>query len=296
MDAFPAFFPLAGRRVVIAGEGDLADAKARLFDGSPATVERIAGARALTADSYAGAALAFVSSPDRDFVEAAAAAARAAHVPLNVVDHPALCDFHTPALIDRGEVVAAIGTTGGAPILASLLRADIEARLPEGTGRIAALLRRFRGELREAYPDLAQRRAFLRSALDGPPARAALAGDTEEAARLLRAALAAGGTAAGRLWLIEIPSAPDLLSLRSARALSMADILVSAKGADRALLVLARRDATRIVLDEAVELRLTAWVGEGRQVVVVAPAAQIARIAAAAGDLPRERLAPAGAA
>ena len=36
MDAFPAFFPLAGRKIVIAGEGDAADAKARLFDGSPA--------------------------------------------------------------------------------------------------------------------------------------------------------------------------------------------------------------------------------------------------------------------
>ncbi|HWW24364.1 MAG TPA: siroheme synthase, partial [Caulobacter sp.] len=38
MDSFPAYFPLAGRRVVIAGSGEAADNKARLFDGSPATV------------------------------------------------------------------------------------------------------------------------------------------------------------------------------------------------------------------------------------------------------------------
>ena len=34
MHAFPAFFPLAGRTVVVAGEGEAADAKARLFEGS----------------------------------------------------------------------------------------------------------------------------------------------------------------------------------------------------------------------------------------------------------------------
>ena len=58
MDAFPAFFPLAGRRVVVAGEGDAADAKARLFEGSPAVVTRLDAAAAVTAAAYAGAALA----------------------------------------------------------------------------------------------------------------------------------------------------------------------------------------------------------------------------------------------
>src|SRR5665213_1170712 len=128
MDAFPAFFPLAGATVVIAGAGEAADAKLRLFDGSPATVRRLAGA-----------ALAFVASSDDAFAEAAAGAARAAHVPVNVVDRPALCDFTTPAVIDRGAVVAAIGTGGASPMLATLLRHDIEARVPEGAGRVAAL-------------------------------------------------------------------------------------------------------------------------------------------------------------
>lgn len=36
LDSFPAYFPLAGRKVVIAGSGDAAEAKARLFEGSPA--------------------------------------------------------------------------------------------------------------------------------------------------------------------------------------------------------------------------------------------------------------------
>ena len=46
MEAFPAYFPLAGRRVVIAGEGEGALAKARLFEGSPAQVIRLTDAEA----------------------------------------------------------------------------------------------------------------------------------------------------------------------------------------------------------------------------------------------------------
>ena len=74
MDAFPAFFPLDGRTVVIAGAGEAADAKARLFETSPATVRRLEADAALEAAAYAGAALAFIAG-DQPFCEAAAAAA-----------------------------------------------------------------------------------------------------------------------------------------------------------------------------------------------------------------------------
>src|SRR5450432_3766099 len=110
METFPAYYPLKGKRVVIAGDGEPAEAKARLFEGSPAQVLRLTGAAALDPDSYIGASLIFVASFDTGFRAAAARAARTARAPLNVVDDPNLSDFHTPAIIDRGQVVAAIGT------------------------------------------------------------------------------------------------------------------------------------------------------------------------------------------
>ena len=100
---------------------------------------------------------------------------------MNVVDHPALCDFYTPALIDRGAVVAAVGATGAAPLLAAMLRNDIEAVIPQGAGRLADLFRATRDEVRAALPDMTERRAFLRQIMRGPAAEAALAGDTETA-------------------------------------------------------------------------------------------------------------------
>jgi len=247
MDAFPAFFPLAGRTVVIAGEGEGAEAKARLFHGSPATVVRIAGAKALDPKAYAAATLAFVAAEDDAFARDAAEAARAAGVPVNVVDRPALCDFTTPAVIDRGEVVAAIGTGGASPMLATLLRHDLEARVPEGAGRVAALFRTMQDEVRQALPEAHRRRAFLRAALTGPAAEAAMRGEMDEARDLLRRALAQDAPLAAAVQYVDARGPADLLTLRAARALAAADVLACDADAHADVLMLARRDAERLV-------------------------------------------------
>lgn len=191
MDSFPAFFPLSGRRVVVAGASDQAEGKARLFDGSPAVVERIGGEACFDPDSYRGAVLVFIDGEDLAFAERAAAAARAAGAPVNVVDRPAMCDFFTPAIVDRGQVVAAVGTGGSSPVLAQVLKGALEQAVPEGAGRISALLGEFRAELRAAMPDMAERREFVMSELSGQAVRAALDDDMDKARLLMRETLAA---------------------------------------------------------------------------------------------------------
>ncbi|KQZ28554.1 NAD(P)-dependent oxidoreductase [Caulobacter sp. Root1472] len=273
MDSFPAYFPLAGRRVVIAGSGEAADNKARLFDGSPATVVRVDGHAAFLPGTYAGAVLAFVAGDDEVFLQAAASAARAARVLVNVVDKPAMSDFNTPAVIDRGEVVAAVGTGGGSPTLATKLRNDIEAQVPEGAGRVAALLRKFQDEVRAALPVLHERRAFLRDAVTGEAAQAAMAGDMDKAGQLLRDALAKGVGREGKVRFIAGKGPSDLLTLRALRALGAADVLVADEGADPEIVTLARRDAQRLEPAQVAAETLVALAQEGKQIVrlIVAP-------------------------
>ena len=75
MESFPAYFPLAGRRVVIVGSGEMADGKARLFEGSPAEVVRLDDGRAFDPETYRGAVLAFIASDNEAFDTTAAQAA-----------------------------------------------------------------------------------------------------------------------------------------------------------------------------------------------------------------------------
>jgi precorrin-2 dehydrogenase/sirohydrochlorin ferrochelatase len=266
MDAFPAFFPLAGRTVVIAGDGEAAEAKARLFEGSPAQVRRIAGPDAFSPLAYEGAALAFVASADDDFARAASAAARKAHVPVNVVDRLELCDFTTPALVDRGEVVAAVGTAGASPMLATMLRHDIETRVPEGAGRVAVLFRSLQDEVRKALPEAHRRRAFLRAALTGPAAQAALSGDMDGAARRMRQALAEDGPSLGVVQVLDGRGPADHLSLKASRALAAADVLVCDVGVDPNVVALARRDAERMAPEALSPERLHEMVEAGMRV------------------------------
>jgi precorrin-2 dehydrogenase/sirohydrochlorin ferrochelatase len=270
MEAFPAFFPLHGRWLVIAGEGEAAEAKARLFEGSPARVVRLVGARAVEPAAYAGAVLAFVAGGDAAFRAAAAAAAKQAHTPVNVVDDPALCDFHTPAIVDRGQVVAAVGTAGAAPLLASVLRLEIEARIPRAAGELAALLGAQREAVATAFPDMAQRRAFLRSVLTGPAADTVGAGDTIAAERLLAEAIAAGVSAEGAVSIIEGAKTPDLICLRALRALGRADVVVFDPADDRFVADHTRREARRMTLSQASPEALAQSVREGDLVAVVA--------------------------
>ncbi len=267
MDAFPAFFPLAGRKVVIAGSGEPAEAKLRLLESSPAELVRVEGPQALLPGAYTGAVLVFIADPDEAFCRGAHAAAKAARALVNVADRPELCDFTTPAVVDRGEVVAAIGTGGASPMLATMLRNDIEQRVPEGTGRIAALFRRFQDDVRSRFPELHARRAFLRDALSSAAAEAARTGDMDKAQQLFREALARGPKAIGKIQLVSGLGPADLVTLRASRALAAADLLVIDPGCDPDILAMARRDAERADPEEASAEHMVELARDGRRVV-----------------------------
>jgi precorrin-2 dehydrogenase/sirohydrochlorin ferrochelatase len=296
MEIFPAFFPLAGRRIVIVGDGEGATAKARLFRDSPADVVRLDVTAALEPGAYEGADLIFIASYDRAFVVAAARAARQTAAPLNVVDHPELSDFHTPAIIDRGQVVAAVGTAGAAPLLAALLRAQVETIVRPGAGRVAGLLGEHRSALREAFPDLAARRAFLRTVLAGPVGAAAEAGDMALAAEQLDAAISGVWSTVGGVSFIETPPAPDLVSVRAVRVLNAADVVVGAVGSEAIVDTHARRDAEHWTAEGLSEDALFERVEAGQLVAIVAhePPESVLR-GLEARRVRVERLTPAGA-
>jgi uroporphyrin-III C-methyltransferase/precorrin-2 dehydrogenase/sirohydrochlorin ferrochelatase len=179
-----------------------------------------------------------------------AAIARALGVPVNVPDKPALCSFVMPAIVDRGEVTIAIGTEGASPVLAQRLRAWLERELPPRLDALARLARDFRDAVAARLPAGPARRKFWESVFDGKASEAVLAGDDDDARRLVGEAIAKAaeqGSGQGRVLLVGAgPGDPELLTLKAIRALKAADVILYDRLAGTRVLEHARREAELI--------------------------------------------------
>lgn len=92
----------------------------------------------------------YVVGLERSAAVALAEGARARRVLVNVEDDIPLCDFHSPSVVRRGDLLLTISTAGNSPTLAALLRERLEALFPESWGerlrRIAALRQGMKAE------------------------------------------------------------------------------------------------------------------------------------------------------
>lgn len=235
LHSLPLFVRLAGRPVILLGEGEAADAKRRLLERAGAAI----------VGETAEAALAVVALSDEGEALAAVARLKARGVLVNAVDRPALCDFTLPAIVDRAPVLVAIGTGGVSAGLAAALRQRLEALLPANLGRLAEELFAARSELRERWPDGPQRRRMLAAGMASggllDPLGEWRDGDVSTYV------LTAGAPVQGvnfRMMLSSID--PDDLTLRQARALASADRVIHGADVPVAILDRARADAERV--------------------------------------------------
>nr|WP_315471933.1 NAD(P)-dependent oxidoreductase [uncultured Sphingomonas sp.] len=231
LHSLPLFVRLAGRPVILLGEGEAADAKRRLLERAGAVI----------VGEDAAAALAVVAIDDEDAALAAVERLKARGLLVNAVDRPASCDFTTPAIIDRAPVLIAIGTGGVSAGLAAALRQRLEALLPAGLGRLADQLHHARAALRAHYPDGRTRRRALGAALAVGGALDPLREDVDVPRWI------AGGQVVeqGHVRLALTSPDPDDLTLRQARWLANADRVVFHPGVPAAILDRARADAVR---------------------------------------------------
>ncbi len=262
MRHFPVFFDLRNEPALIVGGGEVAARKLALLRQAGAIVTVVAPevvptiaaqvwggvrwlARRFEAADVRDMRLVIAATNDRQVNAAVASAARKANVPVNVVDDAALSSFIVPAIVDRSPLVVAITSGGAAPVLATRLRARIEALLDESWGLLALFADRWRRRIRDAVPDLGMRRRFYDWLLDGPVSAAVRAGRESEADRLLEARLAGKAeTQAGKVMLVGAgPGDPGLLTLRALRALQQADVILVDRLVSAEILALARREA-----------------------------------------------------
>ena len=189
-----------------------------------ASFERDYQSEDLSADFY----LAVAATDDRAVNQQIADRAAELGVLVNVTDDAARCDVMFPAMIRRDPVLIAVSSSSHSPVLTRHLVRRIDALLPHGYGRLAALVGRFRERARAAIPQSHARGRFWQRVLQGAVAESVFSGKMDEAEALLERALAEPeAESPGAVYLLGAgPGDPDLLTVRALRLLQQADVVI----------------------------------------------------------------------
>lgn len=269
LSVFPAFVRVKNRHVLVAGSGAEALAKIRLVAETSARIIAVAPDPEpqlythLKDMMQQGHALTWIDAPfDNAMLEnaalvfaatgslaqdgAVADAARQAHIPVNVVDHPDLCDFFTPALVNRAPVAVAIGTEGTGPVLAQLLRARIDALLAPRLGELARFAGRFREKVERYVAKGKMRRRFWHLFFSGAVTGAVFDNEKSAEKHLLKLLDAVREKAYPIRFLYVGNGETDWLTLAGQRALMEADTIVHDQDTAGGILDMARRDAVML--------------------------------------------------
>ena len=261
----PVFFPLEGKRVVLAGASERAVWKAELLHATGARLVVVAAdpcpsmrellvacprasliERVWRADDLRDTALALIDAQADDDAAAFQRAAKAAGVPMNAIDNPAFCDFQFGALVNRSPLVVGISTHGTAPVFGQAIRGRLETLLPAGLQAWAEAARRWRARVLPLHlPFHARRRfweRFSERALAGVEAPR-----EEDFDAFLHSAVDDEARPTGRVTLVGAgPGDPDLITLKALRALQGADVVLYDNLVAPEIVDMARREAQKI--------------------------------------------------
>lgn len=176
--------------------------------------------------------------------------ATARGIQVNIVDRPDLCSFTLPSVVHRDPLVIAIGSGGASPVLTRMIRSRIESAIPASFGDLAALMAKFRGQVKERLGNLTLRRRLWQNVVDGPVAEAVFSGNPDLAERLLQDSIAAAEqqtTLPGEVFLVGAgPGDSDLLTVKALRCMQLADVVLYDNLVSPPILDMTRADAERI--------------------------------------------------
>ena len=165
MRHYPLFFDITGRKCVVVGGGNVAERKVERLLTCGARVEVVG--KSLTpllaewkregklvhcdADyegSSLGDAFLVISATDDEAVNGQIAKdARAQGIPVNIVDDLARCDFILPSIVERGDLLIAVSTSGRSPALAKKLRKELETAYGPEYSILLEMLGELRGKV-----------------------------------------------------------------------------------------------------------------------------------------------------
>lgn len=264
----PIFYKLKGRKVLLAGGTAAAAWKADLLAASGAIVHVFAmelgpefaallsgprgkkfvhHTRPWALDSFENAAVAIADIESKGEAKAFYCSAKAAGVPVNVIDQPSFCEFQFGSIVNRSPAIVSISTDGAAPILGQAIRQRIETLLPASLKQWAEYAHKIRSEVTERLKPGQERRNFwerfsvsaFTQSFSNENARVNF-NDMDALSR---------SSQTGKVTLVGAgPGDAELLILKAVRALQAADVILFDDLVSDDVLELARREAKKMLV------------------------------------------------
>ena len=196
---YPVALKLSGKLCVIVGGGKVAERKVQSLLECDAQVRVISpeltsrlwelannGNIQYKPDKYEPAdlygAFLVISATDREDVnEAISAECRRRNILVNVVDAPAKANFFVPSTIRRGPLSISVSTNGKSPLMARLLRKDLEALYGPDFGDFLEFIGTIREQIIKNVKNLQRRHEILSALADQETIRLLREGYLEQA-------------------------------------------------------------------------------------------------------------------
>lgn len=265
MDYFPVFLDAQKLNALVIGGGNVAARKVELLLKTPAkitiispllkdSVKQLVDTHQLTwinarytKSHLSEVNLVIAATNIKTINQEIANDAKLAGLLLNVVDDPQLCNYITPAIIDRSPMIIALSSSGTAPILLQLLKSKIDNLLPSSYGKLAEFCGKYRKQIQQQIDSFSERRVFWKRILEGDVARHILNDDINKAEQIFQHAIQQQAvTVEGQLTQITIFNQdPNNLSMAAYQTLQQADCVVLSNEVDAIFFDYARRDASK---------------------------------------------------
>lgn len=273
MRYFPIWLDLQCKPCLVVGGGAVAAQKARMLLKAGAAVSVVAMhscadlntltrnkqlqfcKRAYRQSDLKNQQLVVAATDNHELNQQISRECRALNILVNCVDAPEHSDYINGAIIERDAVSIAICTAGNAPVLARVLKAQLEAFIPQALGKLAEFAGSLRARVHAKLPKVA-RRAFWEQVLTGSVAEAFYRGDERGALGLFNQQLAlqaqSGARPQGEVYLIGAgPGDPELLTFKAQRLLQKADVVIYDRLVSEEIMNLCRREAERIYVGKS---------------------------------------------
>ena len=199
-------------------------------------------------DVLIGQNLVIAATNIKDINKTIAADASELNLLINVVDDPQLCNYITPAIVDRAPMIVAMSSSGTAPILLQQLKHKIDLMLPSSYGKLAEFCGKYRLKVQAQIGQFAARKQFWQNIFASKIADAVLDNNIEQADVLMHQQLAnVQNKQSKTITVIELQDQnPDSLTLSAYQAMQKADTIIIEAEIDTSFFDYGRRDANKI--------------------------------------------------